>query len=161
MSIFTNYYIQVECLLTWFPVRNSADLKEPKVRMHRSTYHADDLPFSSGNQEIILIGEGNFYDDSLVSSNLAYSNLIIGVDEHKVFFMDTYLELGRSTRKEHIIFKSNTITPFLFTLLAMPEEDPELNNTAIALQGVVTASPRRSELIYFSMSLLSTISLKK
>ena len=149
MSIFTNYYIQVDCLLTWFPVKNNAALNGPKIRMDTFKYHADDPPFSAGNKAGRFVGQGlGGIDDGLDTRNLVRAITTTGVNEDQVFFMELEAGLGSTIRKQQLIFQPNTITPFLINIRAAQSEDRELSNTALAFQGVVTAGPRRSQLIY-------------
>jgi hypothetical protein len=159
MSIFTNYYIQVDCLLTWFPLRNSAALKGPRVRMDSFRYNADDQPFAIGNRNGRFHGQGlGGSEDGLESRNLVRAITETGVDKDQVFFIDFEVGLGSSVRKQRLIFPSSTTTPFLFNLRAAQGEDQELNDTAVAFQGVVTAGPRRSQLIYLVIRTFSRIS---
>jgi len=150
MSIYTNYNIQIDSLLTWFPVKNSARLKEPRMRMCTVKYNTNDQVFVIGNRIGRFIGQGLDNDDALESRNLVVAFTETGVNENEVFYTDFQVRLGRSVRDQRLIFQSNTITPFLINLRAAQEEDPELNDTAVSFQGVVTASRRRSDLIYLA-----------
>lgn len=149
MGIFTNYSIQIDCLITWFPVKSSARLKEPKIRMDTFRYWADDQPFASGGKAGRFHGQGlGGIDDGLTSTNLVRANTETGVDKDQVFIMDFEIGIGRVVRKQQLRLQSNTITPFLFNLRAAQEDNQEIVDTAVAFQGVISASSRRSELIY-------------
>jgi len=158
MSIYTDYSIQVDCLLTWFPVKNSATLKEPKMRMGTYQFKTSDpdFVFSGGGTHSFRThwGRGGLNDDSLEPRRLVGAFTIIEVDKNEVFTMEILLDLGRSHRNQRLFFQSNTTTPFLINLRAAQEEDPELNDTALSFQGVVTASHRRSDLIYFATHII-------
>ena len=158
MSLLTNYRIDIDCLLTWFPVRHGATLREPGIRMDTFSYAADDQPFASGNKA------GRFHvqapgrqEDSLDSSNRVRAISETGVDADQVFYMEIEVGLGRTVRTRRVSFPSNSVTPFLINLRAAQGETPELNDTAVAFQGVVTAGRRRSELIYLVARVLSRI----
>lgn len=162
MSIFTNYYIQVDCLLTWFPVKNNAALNGPKIRMDTFKYYADDPPFAAGNKAGRFHGQGlGGIDDGLDSRNLVRAITTTGVNGDQVFFMEFEAGLGSTIRKQQLIFQPNTITPFLINIRAAQGEDRELRDTALAFQGVVTAGPRRSQLIYQVMRFVSLLRPEK
>jgi hypothetical protein len=149
MSIFTNYSIQVDCLITWFPVKSSARLREPRMRMSSFKYRADDQPFSSGGKAGIFHGEAlGGIDDGLTSTNLVRAITETGVDTDQIFFMDVQLGIGRNVRNERLIIPSNAITPFQFNVRALQEDDQEVTDTAVSFQGVATASRRKSELTF-------------
>ena len=57
MSLFTRYSLQVEYLLTWFPVRSTAVLKEIRSRAGTFRYINDAQPFSSGNRNVEMLGQ--------------------------------------------------------------------------------------------------------
>jgi hypothetical protein len=149
MSIFTNYSIQVDCLITWFPVRSSARLKEPRIRMDTFRYKADDQPFASGGKQGRFHGQAlGGIDDGLTSTNLVRAITETGVDKDQVFFIEFEIGIGHSVRNQRLMLQSGTITPFLFNLRAAQADDQEVIDTAVAFQGVVTATSRRSELVY-------------
>jgi hypothetical protein len=156
MSVFTNYRIEVDCLLTWFPVRHSASLQEPRIRADTFSYRADDEPFASGNRAGRFIGQAlGGPQDGLDSRNLVRSITETGVDTDQVFFMDLEVGIGARVRKRRLSLEAGTTTPFLITLHAAQTEDQELSDTAVAFQGVVTAGRRRSGLIYAAARVLS------
>jgi hypothetical protein len=118
-------------------------------------YKADDQPFASGNRNGRFHGQGlGGAEDGLESRNLVRAITETGVNEDQVFFIDFEVGLGPTVRKQRLIFQPNTITPFLINLRAAQGEDQELNDTAVAFQGVVTAGPRRSQLIYLVTRIL-------
>jgi hypothetical protein len=165
MSLFTNYRIEVDCLLTWFPVRFSASLKEPRTRMSTFSYRADDQPFASGNKAGIFHGQASGgLEDGLDSHNLVRAITETGVDADQVFFMEIEVGLGRTVRTHRLTLPADTITPFLINVRAAQGEDHELSDTAVAFQGVVTAGPRRSQLVYLvarALSFITRIPLKR
>ena len=158
MGVFTNYRIEVDCLVTWFPVRHGAALKAPLTRMDTFSYRADDQPFASGNKASRFLPQDlGGLQDGLDSQNLVRAITETGVDGDQVFFMDVEVGLGRVKRTERWSLPSNTTTPFLINVLASQGEDQELRDTAVAFQGVVTAGRRRSELIYLVARAVSRI----
>jgi hypothetical protein len=149
MSTFTNYGIQVECLISWFPVLDSATLKTPRIRMSSFALHADDPVFVAGNHFVTMHGQalGGASDDGLIATNAVSGFTDFSVDAAQVFALRLELHIGRRVRQQVLAVPSNAITPFLLTLHAAAEDDPDIVGTAVALQGVVTAGRRRSELL--------------
>jgi hypothetical protein len=162
MSKYTNYNIQIDALLTWFPVRNSARLKEPRIRVFRAKYNTDDQVFVVGNRiATSFIGKGMDNDDALDASQLVLASTKTGVNENEVFYTDFQVGLGGSVRDQRLTFQSSTITPFLINLRHTQEEDPEFNGTAVSFQGVVTTNARRSDLIYIAKRVIGILLPKK
>ena len=158
MSLFTNYRIEIDCLLTWFPVRHSASLREPHIRTDTFSYRADDEPFASGNRAGRFIGQAlGGLQDGLDSRNLVRAITETGVDSNQVFFMDLEVGIGGRIRTRRLSLEAGTTTPFLINLHAAQGEDQELSGTAVAFQGVVTAGRRRSGLIYAVARIVSRI----
>ena len=112
-------------------------------------YKADDQPFASGNKQERFHGQAlGGIDDGLTPTSLVRAITETGVDKNQVFFMELEIGIGRSIRSERLTLPSGTITPFLFNLRALHEDDQEVIDTAVAFQGVITASSRASELVY-------------
>lgn len=149
MSLFTNYSIHVDTLITWFPVNANARVNAPRTRMDTFRYTADDPPFATGGKAGRFHGQAlGGIDDGLTPTNLVRAVTQTGVDADQVFFMELEVGIGRSVRTQRLQFPSATTTPFLFNLRAAQNDDEEVLDTAVAFQGVVTAGRRRSELVY-------------
>jgi hypothetical protein len=149
MSVFTNYRIDIDCLITWFPVRHGAALTVPQIRMDTFSQHADDPPFTIGNKIGRFIAlDASLGQDGLDSKGFVRAFTTTGVDANEVFSMELEVGLGRRFRTQQLRLEPNTITPFLMNIRAAPGEDQELADTAATFQGVVTAGPRRSQLLY-------------
>jgi hypothetical protein len=164
MSKYTNYNIQIDALLTWFPVRNSDGLKKPRIRMFRAKYNTDDQVFVVGNRIGTLNGQGLDNDDRLDDSP-AYPSVVAftdtGVNENEEFYTEFTVQIENSVKDLRLIFQPSTITPFLLNLRHTQEEDPEFNGTEVSFQGVVTASARGSDLIYIAKRVIGILLPKK
>jgi len=158
MSLFTNYRIDIDCLITWFPVRHGAALTVPQTRMDTFSYHADDPPFTVGNLAGRFIAlDPSLGQDGLDSAGFVRAITETGVDANEVFFMDLEVGLGGRFRTKRLSLESNTVTPFLMSIRAAPGEGHELADTAATFQGVITAGPRRSQLVYQVARVLSRL----
>ena len=122
-------------------------------------YQSDSIPPNAKGR---FIGQDlGGADAGLDSQNLVRAFTTTSLDEDEVFSVEFEVGLGRSVRRETLRFQSSTKTPFLFNLRAGQGETPELHDTAVAFQGVVTAGPRRSQLIYDVNRIILAVSTGK
>lgn len=145
MSTFTNYGIEVDCLITWFPVRDSADLKTPRIRSAKFVHHADDFLPNTGVITTHGQGGGGFEDE--LTSQHVFGQTDFSVDADQVFLLALYLQIGRKRKTRRMAVPSNAITPFLLIVRSSDEDNREIAGTAVALQGVITAGRRRSKFL--------------
>ena len=144
MSVFTKYSIRVDCLLSWFPTKDAARLRGTKTRMYTFS-HDNEEPGLSPLKSVVHI-HGNYLggtDDGLESRNLVGASSDVRVNPDQDFALELEVFLGRERRKHRLVVQADTITPFLINVRATQgEEDQELADTAVAFQGVVTATAR-------------------
>jgi len=153
----SNYRIDIDCLITWFPVRHGAALNVSQTRMDTFSYQVDDPPFTIGNLFGRFIAGDVSLQDGLDTGGFVRAITETGVDANQVFFMDLQVGVGRRVRTKRLSFEANTVTPFLINIRAAPGEAVELADTAATFQGVVTAGRRRAELVYQVARLVSRL----
>ena len=161
MSVFTRYSLQVEWLLTWFPVRSTAFLKETRIRAGTFRFVNDEGKFPLGEATILLLGQGFGEEgDPLEKDKNVMAFAEIRVDKDEFFSVEFEAKIGRAvfevTRKQHFIFRPDVTLPFLINVQAHPE-DQALKDTMMAFQGVVTTGPRVSLVSSLVSDVLSDI----
>lgn len=137
MSIFTRYTIELECLLTWFPLNSSARLKAPVVIAKTYRHRSDDPPFSAGSAVIHTIAPPE------PLPNAAAAFVEVGVDHGEVFFVEIELQIGGAVRKRRLECRPDTTTPFMINV-SSKADDGESRDTALAFQSVILCGPRFS-----------------
>ena len=145
MSFLTEYFITVDCLLSWFPVINSAQLKEPKMRRY-SFRKGNEEPDVVGSQTLIRslgsdgpIGSGTGLD----SNNLVGSFISIHVNDRQEFELELSVQIHNPAVTRSYVIRPDTTTPFMISTRASPrEENREIADTAVVLQGVIIAGHR-------------------
>ena len=135
MSVFTRYTIELECLLTWFPLNSSAGLKAPVVIAKTYRYSSDDPPFVAGNAVINTIQRPEPLPDS------AAAFVEVGVDQDNIFFVEIELQIGGAVRKRRLECRPDTTTPVM-THVSSNADDGESRDTALAFQSVILCGPR-------------------
>ena len=75
INSFTAYGIQIEWLLTWFPIQANSAIDAQRTRAGRISYNSTDEPFASVNAALVLLGQGpqapSTFGDPLSTNNVA------------------------------------------------------------------------------------------
>lgn len=136
------YNLEIEWLLTWFPITSSAPLKE--VRMRGGTLrHVNTGPEAiRASGALHSLGQGLAGDgDVLAVNRLVSANINIFLTPDKVFQSELSVSIGRSSRRKFLVLRPDTRTPVMLTMHAAGD-DPAIEDTVVALQVVFTASNR-------------------
>ena len=143
-SYFTTYSLDVELLLTWFPLTTDASLKEPRMIGLNAKFSTKDFPPLTA-QGLRLDG-GN--PQSLIAFTVA-AFAEIRVNSDGIFEADLELDIGGARRKKLLQLPANTRSPFMINLSA-PGDDQLTQHTAAVFQGVFTTTPLPSLLVEVS-----------
>lgn len=140
----TSYSLEAEALLTWFPTRSNASLKEARMRGGTFRHSIKDKdfelgPFGEAVRVVHFLGQGG-HEDPLAPDNRVVAFIEIGVNQDGVFETELELAIGPTKRNKRILLQPDTRTPFMINLPAAGG-DEIVKDTAAVLQGVFTASP--------------------
>ena len=135
-SPFTTYSLDVEVLLTWFPLTSDARLKVPRMQGNASTYSNKDILPGHPAQYVTLDGNSN----ALFANGGVSAFAQIRVTADSVFDVDVQLYVGGQNRSQRFLIPANTRVPFMIDVTAA-ENDEVARDTAAVFQGVLTGSP--------------------
>jgi hypothetical protein len=150
-----SYRLEVEALLTWYPTRSTAALKEVRIRGHTSRYSTQDKIF-----ELAALGEihhSEYYvgqegtDEPIAPNNGVVGFTDVWVDMNINFNVECTLIVGMAKRVKTIQILPDTRIPFMINVVAS-ENDHGLSGTSAVLQGVIVATQR----VGVSLSLLAS-----
>jgi hypothetical protein len=145
MSVLTEYFITVDCLLSWFPVTNHAQLQQPKMRRYS---------FRKGNEEPDVIGSHTLIwslgsdgpigpGTGLDSNNLVGSFISVHVNDRQEFDVELSVQINNTPVTRTYVIRPDTTTPFMIsTRASRREERVEIADTALVLQGVIISGHR-------------------
>jgi len=158
MSYFTRYIMEIECLLTWYPLRTSARLKMPVLRSHSSKYVSDDPGWNGGlTAKGVTISSGLNPDKEDPLSGDVLAILETRVDTDEIFFVEIDAMIGRTSRRQRVVCRPGVATPVLINVSASMN-DEALKDTALTVQCVLTSGPRASLSSIVANNLLSGLS---
>jgi len=135
-SPFTTYSLDVEVLLTWFPLTPDARLKVPHMQGSASTYSNKDILPGHPPKYVSLDGTSN----ALFANGSVSALVQIRVTVDSVFDVDVQLYVGGKNRSQRFLIPANTRVPFMIDVTAA-ENDEVDRDTAAVFQGVFTGSP--------------------
>jgi hypothetical protein len=132
--------LEVEALLTWFPTRSNAVLKEVRMRSVTIKHTTSEGVFQAGNRAGLMIGQGLAPgEDSLAPGGAVRAFVEVGLDDHMNFELDWELDLGGARTTKLLRVLPGTRTPFMMNLKALETEEG-LTGSAAVLQGVITTT---------------------
>ncbi|MBA3871822.1 MAG: hypothetical protein H0X30_21965 [Anaerolineae bacterium] len=105
--LLTGYSLEVEALLTWFPITPAADIREPRMKGISTTYSTSDSVFKVGN------AAGLFLDQ--LATNDAVSAIFEFFVNQDGFFevtIEVQMAQGAPTRKKHTPEARNSNTVY-------------------------------------------------
>lgn len=150
-----SYRLEIEALLTWYPTRPTAVLKEVRIRGHTSRYSTEDKSFAGAafGERIhaeYYIGQAGA-DEPIAPNNGVVGFTDVFVDTNINFNVECTLIVGTAKRAKIMRLPPDTRIPFMINVVA-PENDDGLSGTSAVLQGVIVATQR----VGFSLSLLAS-----
>ena len=132
--------LEVEALLTWFPIRSTAVLKEVRMRGVTIKHTTSEGVFQAGNRAGLMIGQGLAPgEDPLAPGGAVRAFVEVGLDDDMNFELDWELDLGRARTTKLLRVLPGTRTPFTMNLKAL-DTDESLTGSAVVLQGVITTT---------------------
>ena len=117
------------------------------MRRYRFIHGNEDPDLSPPHQVIHSLGSDGLIgpDTGLDSTDSVGGFVMVEVNTGLEFVVEIEVVLGRARRKQRLIIRPDLTVPFLISERASPqEESSELADTAVALQGVITAGHRFS-----------------
>lgn len=136
------YRLEIEWLLTWFPIQSGANLDEQRTRSGVIRHRNTEAVFEAGNRETHLLGQGaRGTGDPLAPGNRAVAFIEAGTDRDSLFIVHLEVTLGAAVRRKSLLIRPDTVTPFMANVDAR-SDDRELQGTALSLHGVITAGQR-------------------
>ena len=141
----TTYGLDAEWLLTWYPIRASANLQGPKIRGGRFSHKNTDQPFASGNKIVYPLGQGwgpPVQDgDPMAVNNLVHARIHVEVNKNKVFKVELEVVNGTFRQERSLTLQPDLITPFMVNVQA-GGDDPVVRDTTVTLHGVFVTGRR-------------------
>jgi hypothetical protein len=149
-----SYHLEVEYLLAWFPVRVTAHLKEPRMRGGVFTYNSKDKLFlGRGTWKNHVLAQGGFSNDDPIGPlavGAGYApigaDIGVGVNYEHMFFVVVTVSMEQNFRSKTLVLPPSTQCPLVLNVRDK-YNSKELQDTAVALQIVMTTSPLEG--IYF------------
>lgn len=144
LEILTTYGLDAEWLLTWYPVRPSANLRETKIRGGTFNHKNTDQPFLSGNELDYFIGSGSMHvqdGDPMAPNNLVHAFIKVRVNNNKYFEVELQVVNGPFKRTKDLVLQPDSTVPFMVNIQARGE-DPVVRDTTLTLQGVFVTGRR-------------------
>jgi hypothetical protein len=146
----TSYRLEVEWLLTWFPIQGNSAIDNQKTRGGTFHYLNTDDPFAAGNGLVHLLGQGPqapfAFGDALSSNNVALAFITVTVNQDDVFSLALEAHLGKNVRHSSLLAPPNVRLPFMLNIIH-PAGDRETEGTALSLYGTITTAKRPLDLI--------------
>jgi hypothetical protein len=139
-DIFGSYTMEVEYLLTWYPMQPNVRISEPRITggtlVHKNT------DFVANNKKVRRV---DAFTTSQEEANLikVVGFISVGVlSPDGVFQVELEVQNGGVLRRKSFIMPSNTRVPFLINVHAPGGDDSISRGTGVALQGVITTGHR-------------------
>ena len=138
------YVVDVDWLLTWFPVKSSSSLNRVKIRggafRHRSTVLA-----GSGAVRHTM-GNGQDDDDPIAFSDEVIASITVDVDENVLFTVELTVGIRASgvltQRIKQFRLDENVRLPFMLNVPAPHDDDRLTGDTVVSFQGIFVTSPQ-------------------
>jgi hypothetical protein len=133
--------LEMEWLLTWFPVTSSSPLSDVKMRGGTIIHNNAEASLLGGSTEIHTVGQGGSEGDPIAPADRVFALITVGVvGDDALTFMIT-IELANATvrRTKQFALDPNTTTPFMINV-PFREKDEISGDTVAAIQGVFTTS---------------------
>lgn len=146
-----SYRLDVEWVLTWFPIQARAATDVQKTRAGDFHFVNTDQPFASGNDKGVLIGHGPQQDpptfgDPLTPDNVGFGAITVTTNQDGVFSLAFQVSLGPVKRTKSLLAPPNIHLPFMINAIARAD-NPETHGTGLSLYGTITTAKRPLDLI--------------
>jgi hypothetical protein len=145
-ELLINYRLEVEWLLTWFPIRPTGNLSEARIRGGTGRHSITDFGtgLGGGVSTTYMLGMGAAgQGDALAANNAVRGFITIRVTPDKIFEAELEVAIGGRSRKATLVLQPETRTPFMLNVEAAGNEEI-VADTAVVLQGVFTTGQRFS-----------------
>jgi hypothetical protein len=137
------YDLEIQWLLTWYPVRGTADIAAPRIRGGVIRIKNSAAVFDAGNRDNFFLGQKlGPGDEALAPDNEVRAFADVGVSGPAREFDATFeVAIGRAIQRKRYTFPPDSRVPVLINVTSGADE-PVVHDTAVALQAVVTAGRR-------------------
>jgi hypothetical protein len=145
INSFTAYVIEIEWLLTWFPIQDNAAIDAQRTRSGRVVYRSADEPFASGNGSSLLLGQGPqapfTFGDPISTNNVAHGSITLGLNQDELFVVTIEARLGQASQIRTLLAPPKTLFPFMINVVPRANQR-EVHGTALSLHGTITTGKR-------------------
>ena len=145
INSFTAYGIQIEWLLTWFPIQANSAIDAQRTRAGKISYNSTDEPFASGNAALVLLGQGpqapSAFGDPLSTNNVAGGFITVGLNQEELFALTIEARLRQARQIRSLLAPANALLPFMINVVARGNQ-PDVEGTALSLHGTITTGRR-------------------
>jgi hypothetical protein len=129
-----DYHLETDYVLTWYPVQETDNLAE--VKMRGGTYGISVLDVIPGWTHGPDVG-----DDLTTPPLQVGASLRVGVNGSRLFTAELEVRIGRTRRMQSLVVRPDSRVPFMLNVEAKRGADT-VGNTAAVFHGVFNASPR-------------------
>ncbi len=144
LDILFRYSVEAEWSLTWYPIRQTNNLDNVRMRGSWTKHSTLDGPFQINNKITYLVGQGASGDgDPLEKNRFVNAFVTFGVNSSRIFEVEVESSFGTAKRTKKYALQPNTITPFMMNVI-FPDTHRELFDTKAVFQGVFTTTSRFS-----------------
>jgi len=112
----TSYRLDLEWLLTWFPIQGNSALENQKMRAGTLHHLNTEEPFASGGAISYMLGQGQD-GDPLSPNNVAIPFITISVNEDHAFSLALEAHLGKAVRHGSLLAPPNVRLPFMLNIV--------------------------------------------
>ena len=129
----TSYRIEIEWLLTWYPVQPDAALKEVQSRGGSFVLENDSFT-NEGSEKTPPM-------DALGFDGIVNASIKVGVLNNRDFWARLEVANGATNRKRTLVIPPSSTIPFMINVPA-GRDNPILKGSMAVLQGVCYTTPR-------------------
>lgn len=137
------YGLEIQWLLTWYPIRATAEIAAPRIRGGAILIKNSDGVFAAGNREVFLLGQAlGPGDEGLAQDNAVRAFADVGVSGPAREFDATFeVGIGQAIQRKRYTLPPDLRVPVLINVTSGGDETV-VHDTAVAFQAVITSGPR-------------------
>ena len=137
------YRLEIEWLLTWFPLHERASIDKPRMRGGTIRHLNSDPTFAIGNRDIVTAGQKlNPNDEELAPNGSVVAFIDIGVaGPLNEFDVAIQVNVGGSSQRRHLLVPPDRRIPLMINVPGH-RGDELFRDTAAVFQAVVTTGHR-------------------
>lgn len=139
-DVITVHKLEIEWVLTWFPVTGFSSLSQVKMRGGTITHSSGDVSLAAGSIDMHTVGQGGMEGDPIAPADRVFALIRVGLGTDKKTFLVT-IELANFTIRlnKEFTLEPQTVTPFMINV-PFRDKDEVNGDTVATIHGVFTTS---------------------